>query len=258
VPEGPTIHRHARQHTRWFAGGPVAVSSPQGRFAGATVVDGARFVAANAYGKHLFHRYDTGATVHVHLGLFGRILRHDAPPPEPRDTVRMRVANTSHAIDLIGAIACEVLDPDAVDAIGAGLGPDPLRRDADPDRGWAVLQRRKVNIGRALMDQAVIAGVGNVYRAEVLHVLGIHPETPSAAIDHDTWCAIWAQLSAWMRRAVRSGRLVTVDDAPPRAPRHAIHHVYRRDTCRSCGDDVRRWDLADRWAYACETCQERV
>ena len=262
MPEGHTIHRLARKHEEWFAGQPVTVSSPQQRFAeGATRIDGQVFRGASAYGKHLFHHYDEG-TVHVHLGLFGRFFVHTDEPPEPRDTCRMRVSTRARTIDLVGATACELLTPGEVEAITERLGPDVLRDDADPEQAWAALQRKRVGIGRALLDQSVLAGVGNVYRAEVLFTHGLHPELPSPDVDRETFDSMWEQLRTWMRSGVRMGRIVTTDPeeiGKPRSrmKRHEAVYVYKRDVCKRCGTDIRRWDLAGRWAYACESCQPR-
>ena len=260
MPEGHQIHRHARDHAAWFAGGPVAVASPQGRFVGATELDGQRLVGTDAHGKHLFHHYEDGRSVHVHLGLFGRFTAHDGPPPPPRDTVRMRIANTTRTVDLTGPMACALLTPDEVAAIVDRLGPDPLRPDADPETGWRALQRRSVGVGRALMDQAVVAGVGNVYRAEVLFVHGLHPEVPARAVTHDQWASMWDTLVGWMRYGARYGRIVTTDPDEVGRPRSRMRgfervHVYRREDCLRCDGPIRRWDLAGRWVYACESCQ---
>jgi endonuclease VIII len=261
VPEGHTIHRLARDHAGWFAGQQVRVTSANGRFAeAAALLDGQVLETTEAYGKHLFHRFEGGRIVHVHLGLFGKVLVQDAPPQPPRDTSRYRVVGPAHAIDLVGATACDLFTDDEVDALLARLGPDPLRADADPDRAWAALQRRSVAIGRALMDQAVLAGVGNVYRAEVLFVHGVHPELPARDLPRATWEAMWRTLVTWLRRGVRQGRIVTTDPEEIGRPRSRMRaderlHVYKRAACRRCGDGIRRWDLAGRWAYACETCQ---
>jgi endonuclease VIII len=263
MPEGHTIHRLARDHASWFAGDRVRVSSPQGRFADAAAwLDGRRFEGADAYGKHLFHRFDGVGTVHIHLGLFGKVATHRPPPPAPRDTVRYRLVGADHAIDLIGATACELLDPDEVDAILARLGPDPLREDADPTRAWHALRRRSVGIGRALMDQRVLAGVGNVYRAELLFVHGVHPELPAKQLPRERWDAMWVTLVRWMRQGVEEQRIITVDPAEVGRARHELTrdeatYVYRSDRCGRCDAEVRRWDLAGRWAYACERCQPR-
>ena len=112
------------------------------------------------------------------------------------------------------------------------------------------------------MDQAVVAGVGNVYRAEVLFVHGLHPEVPAREVPRETWDAMWATLVEWLRRGVRQQRIVTTDPAEIGKPRSRMRrdeslYVYKRERCRRCGTEVRRWDLAGRWAYACETCQPR-
>lgn len=267
VPEGHTIHRMARDHASWFKGDAVRVTSPQGRFPGASEIDGQVLRATEAYGKHLFHRYEDGRSVHVHLGLFGKfqhapLTEEDHTPPVARDTIRMRVQSGTHWLDLFGATACELLIPDEVDAVIARLGPDPLRKDADPELGWQALQRRSIGIGRSLMDQAVLAGVGNVYRAEVLFVHGIHPEVPSKQISREQWDSMWSTLTEWLKLGVRMNRIVTVDPEEVGRPRSRIvredaTYAYKQDHCRRCGTEIRRWDLAGRWAYACETCQPR-
>ena len=261
MPEGHTIHRLARDHAEWFAGQRVRVASPQGRFhAAAGLLDGTVLEATDAHGKHLFHRYEGERYVHVHLGLFGRFFVHDNPPPEPRETTRYRLIGGSRTTDLVGATACELLDEEEVVAIRARLGPDPIRDDADPEQAWAAIQRRSIGIGRALMDQKVLAGVGNVYRAEVLFVHGVHPELPSRELPRDTFDAMWATLVTWLRRGVEERRIITVDPAEVGRPRSRMRredstYVYKRDTCRRCERDVRRYDLAGRWVYVCETCQ---
>ena len=80
MPEGHTLHRLARLHRRRYAGNPVAVTSPQGRFATERRgVDGRVLERAEAHGKHLFHHYGPDLVVHVHLGLYGKF--SDAPLP---------------------------------------------------------------------------------------------------------------------------------------------------------------------------------
>ncbi len=261
MPEGHTIHRLARDHAAWFVGERVHVASPQGRFhAAAALLDATVLEATDAHGKHLFHRYEGERYVHVHLGLFGRFFVHDNPPPEARETTRYRLIGGDRTTDLVGATACELLTPDEVTAIRERLGPDPIRDDADPDRAWAALQRRSVGIGRALMDQKVLAGVGNVYRAEVLFVHGVHPELPAKALDRARFDRIWATLVEWLRRGVTERRIITVDPAEvgrsrSRMRREDATYVYKRDVCRRCGTPVRRYDLAGRWVYVCESCQ---
>ena len=167
MPEGHTLHRLARLHQRKFGGQPVVVSSPQGRFAdGAAVVNGRVLRRASAHGKHLFHYYVGGPIVHVHLGLYGSFSESDVPMPLPVGEVRTRMVGADFGTDLRGPTACEVLDEAQVDAVIARLGPDPLLRDGDPARAWKRITKSQRPIAGLLMDQAVIAGVGNVYRNE--------------------------------------------------------------------------------------------
>src|SRR5271154_2134021 len=143
MPEGNTIHRLARIHTRDLAGRRVRVSSPQGRFAReAKRLDGRRLERADAHGKHLFHHWSGGLVVHVHLGMAGWFYRYRGRVPEPRPTVRMRLAARDVVPAPIGPPPGETTRESARRALLARLGPDPLRPDFDPDRAWAALARR--------------------------------------------------------------------------------------------------------------------
>lgn len=207
MPEGHTLHRLARLHARKFVGSPVRVLSPQGRFAeDARLVDGHVLTSSDAWGKHLWHTYDNGLTVHVHLGLYGKFTDATLPMEEPVGQVRMRMVGADFGTDLRGPTACEVLLPPQVAAIEARLGPDPLRRDADPEKAWLRISKSKTAIGALLMDQAVLAGVGNVYRAELLFRHGINPERPGNLVSHGEWTAMWADLVELMKVGVRRGR----------------------------------------------------
>jgi len=262
VPEGHTVHRLARRHTKLLRGAAVRVTSPQGRFADSALVDGQVFTGAEAWGKHLFHAYANGLFVHVHLGIYGEF--HEREPGfVARDTTRMRMATDTVLLDLIGPTACEVVDAARRDEITARIGPDPLRRDADPERAWVRLSRRKGPIGPALLDQQLFAGVGNVFRAEALFVHGIHPETPIPAITREQFDALWATLTAMLRTGLKEGRIMTVDESEFALRRRDLtrengRYVYRQEACLRCGTPVRRWDMAGRWSYACETCQPRA
>ncbi|HVD65052.1 MAG TPA: DNA-formamidopyrimidine glycosylase family protein, partial [Lapillicoccus sp.] len=182
-----------------FAGTTPAVSSPQGPFAeGAALLDGRQVVEATAYGKHLFVEFDGEAWLNVHLGLIGkfsvdRITGYASVPP-PWGAVRLRMVNQDYVADLRGAILCQVVTPDEAAATVARLGPDPLRSDADPERAWAKISRSGRTIAELLMDQAAVAGVGNVYRCEVLFRHRVSPFRPGREIRRRTWEAIWDDL----------------------------------------------------------------
>jgi endonuclease-8 len=267
MPEGHTLHRLARLHKRHYGGAPVEVTSPQGRFAAeASLVDGQLLVSAEAYGKHLFHHYGPHGIVHVHLGLYGTFSAEKLPAAAPVGQVRMRMVGRTQWTDLRGPTRCELLDEDQVDAIKARLGPDPLRRDARPDRAWERISRSRTSLAALLMDQTVLAGVGNVYRAEVLFRHGIAPMLPGKALDSALWNDIWADLVTLMRAGARVGRIDTVapehlPEVTGRAPRVDRHggevYVYRRtgEPCLVCGTAVSHKELAGRNLYWCPTCQ---
>ncbi len=161
MPEGHTIHRVARDHSKRYVGQSLTVMSPQGRFrAGARQLDGATLEQVEAYGKHLFYRWEGERLVHIHLGLYGKFRNHRCPPPEPRGAVRLRVIGEGHAFDLNGPTACELISPVQRDKILARLGADPLRKVADVEAAWQRINHSRAAIGKLLLDQSVIAGVG--------------------------------------------------------------------------------------------------
>ena len=274
MPEGHTLHRLAGELRSSFIGRTVKASSPQGRFVdGAARIDGARMLGAQAFGKHLlveFGRTRTPLTLHVHLGLFGGFtvngLARGERTPEPVGQVRLRLRAPGAFADLRGPTACDLLDADQVEALLARLGPDPLRCDADEGAAWRVVSRSASSIAVLLMRQDVVAGVGNVYRAEVLFRQGIDPMTPGRELDRSSWRWIWRDLVRLMADGVESGRIDTVRS------RHLLHHtgraarqdrcggevyVYRRASmpCLVCGTVVLTSEVAGRNLFWCPTCQ---
>jgi endonuclease VIII len=267
VPEGHTLFRLARDQSLAFAGRPVRISSPQGRFAaGAALLDGRVLDEVTSYGKHLFACFGAD-TLHVHLGLYGSFTAGTGAPPPPRGALRMRWVGPGPAgagawTDLRGATTCEVLTTPEVEGVLARLGPDPLRSP----RGGAAAHRRiagsRTSIGALLMDQSVLAGVGNVYRAELLFRHRVSPFRPGRAVDADTWARMWADLVTLLRAGVRMGRIVTTrpadrDRRSGAVRREDAHYVYRRTglPCRVCSTEVRTEVMAARNLYWCPVCQ---
>ncbi|MBK5217105.1 MAG: Fpg/Nei family DNA glycosylase [Propionibacteriales bacterium] len=270
MPEGHILHRLAADLTRSFAGGLVRSTSPQGRFAtGAALLDGATLTGAEAFGKHLFVGFDhTAEMVHIHLGLYGGFTIADDRYLPLKGAVRWRLANGTTTADLRGPAVCELLAEPAVAAILRRLGPDPIRADAEPERAWHRILRSRSPIATLLMDQTVLAGVGNVYRAEVLFRQGIDPFLPGSALSRTEWDDIWADLVALMKAGVAAGRIDTVRPAHEpevmgRPPRHDGHggevYVYRRASmeCFICDTPVRTERLANRNLFWCPQCQPR-
>ncbi|ABK03786.1 Formamidopyrimidine-DNA glycolase [Arthrobacter sp. FB24] len=303
MPEGHSVHRLARQFADVFAGQRLAVSSPQGRFAdGAALLDARTLLGTVAHGKHMFLHFDNGLALHVHLGLYGawdfggdatfrgassigaprkvgeREVFDDGAtdpaagggpgytgPPAPVGAVRVRLAGAHGWADLRGATTCHAITEAEADAVLARLGPDPLRNlPGDKDGFVAGLRARKTPLAALLMDQKVIAGVGNVYRAELLFRQGLDPWLPGRSLDAEAAGGLWEDTVAMMSDGVRDGRIITT---PPRywtepaaglpAPGES-HFVYRRHglDCRICGSPVALTDLGARKLYWCPVCQQ--
>jgi len=316
VPEGHSVRRLARQFGDVFLGETLAVSSPQGRFAGgAALLDGHALVAAEAHGKHLFLHFDNALVLHVHLGLYGawsfggdstfagassigaprRVgereafadrdddggAPYDGPPP-PVGAVRVRLAGSHGWADLRGATTCETITAAEADAVLARLGPDPLRNlRGDASRFAANVRARKTPLAALLMDQKIIAGVGNVYRAEVLFRRRLDPWLPGGALPDNDARKLWRDVVTVMADGVTDGRIITTPPkywtldgttaakaaaagtpVPPKGShfpaREDVHFVYKRQglPCRVCRTIVLITELAGRNLYWCPSCQQ--
>ncbi|MBA8796087.1 endonuclease-8 [Friedmanniella endophytica] len=269
MPEGHTLHRLAGALDAAFAGTRPRVSSPQGRFAeSAALIDGTAFLSGSAHGKHLFCDFAGDRVLHIHLGLIGKLRVERTAPQPPRGEIRLRLATDEAVADLSGPQICRLVGPAEVSAVIAELGPDPLRADADPDLAWRRIQRSSRPVAALLMDQAVLSGVGNVYRAEVLFRARVNPFTPGKQLTRRSWTAMWADLVELMPLGVASGTIDTVrpehtPEAMGRPPREDDHggevYVYRRPgmPCFVCGAKVRTEVLAGRNLFWCGRCQRR-
>ncbi len=296
MPEGDVIHRLATTFDEEFAGRLCRVTSPQGRFASSAArIDGRTMSGAHAVGKHLFIGFDKDALwLHVHLGLYGSwrfagdadfaapasmgaprvpvrsMVTADGSwrEPSPVGQVRVRLA-TEHAVaDLSGPTRCEVLNDLERRVVEAVLGPDPLAPDAVNDTGalerfiCGVRGHRRA-VGELIMDQTIVAGVGNIYRAESLFLSGISPQRRGDRVSSARLAALWAVICRAMTHGLQVGRIETVsdDDAPdpplvgdPEAVRWYVYHRTGRP-CLRCGTPVRERLLQGRRLFWCPTCQ---
>jgi len=343
VPEGHSVHRIARQFARHFVdAGPVAVSSPQGRFAAdAALIDGHAMTAAKAVGKQMFLEFEGGLWLRVHLGMYGAwdfagditvddttasaggrmgqtnqrgtvvdaavtgergVSAHAKPetvvgahedspwsigaprrsrirmaesekveaditqwPPEPIGQVRARLLTSDAVADLRGPTVCEVIDAAAVARVIASLGPDPLvdRGKAAEDRFVATVRAKSTPIGLLLMDQSVVSGIGNVYRAEMLFRARQSPFTPGKLLPEDVVRALWRDWAKLLKVGVETGQMLTMDGLRGEAKRRALAHrddrhwVYHRtgEPCRVCGTPIAMEIAAGRKLYWCPSCQ---
>jgi len=262
MPEGHTIRRLVNDQAADLAARVVSASTVQPRFAaGAARLDGQVLTETDAWGKHLFHAFGSGEVLHVHLGLIGTWVRRPidvAPAP----SLRLRLAAGEVAWDLIGPMTCAVITPDEQAAVVAGLGPDPLRADADPEVLWRSIHASTKPIGLLLMEQDVVAGIGNVYRSELLNIVGIDPRRPGRRVRRDEFDALWKETVRQLRLGVRRNAIVTMrtDELPrpaARLERGEGRYVYKQDRCGRCGTELDLFPLAGRTTWRCRRCQPR-
>lgn len=303
MPEGHSVHRVARLFDELFSGSIVQASSPQGRFTdGAALLSGTAVERAEAKGKQLFMPFSTGHVLRVHLGIYGAwdvstlqgdsaragspsaeslgaprstrrrvgesdaVVDPDEPfPPAPRGQVRLRLETQDVVADLRGPTACEVLTPEEADAVKNRLGPDPLiDRGVRGQRDFVSRVRGTSRaIGAVLMDQSIVSGIGNVYRAEILFRHGLDPHRPASALDEGTAIALWKDWTALLKTGVKTGVMMTRDDLTPAEYRRALrrsgdrYFVYKREgrPCRACHTPVVLEMMATRKLYFCPSCQ---
>ncbi|GGI47212.1 endonuclease-8 [Agromyces flavus] len=189
----------------------------------------------------------------------------EAFPPEPVGQVRVRLLTESVVADLRGPTACEVLDPPQVEQVVARLGPDPLLYDGPEaeDRFTSVVRRKPTPIGLLLMDQNVVSGIGNVYRAELLFRARQNPHTPGRQVPEEHVRHLWRDWAKLLRIGVETGQMMTMDDLDDEAWRAAManradrHWVYKREglPCRVCGTNIAMEEIGGRKLYWCPYCQ---
>ena len=264
MPEGNIIHRLARIHHRWLVGRAFTADSPQGRFSEeARRLSGRALVSVDAHGKHLFHHFDGGVRLHIHLGLFGNLkhFRAGAAPPSP--ACRLRLSSPHATLHLSGPQACELLSPRAEAELRARLGEDPLRPDASPSRAFAALRRGRTPLAVALLDQERISGVGNILRAEGLFLARLPPLRPALELRPAEFERLWEALQSLLEDAARDGRIVApqAPAAPWEIPgrrREDRFSVYDRagQPCPRCATPISRRELASRALFFCPRCQK--
>jgi endonuclease-8 len=266
MPEGHSIHRVANTFRNDYLESKVKVFSPQGRFeSDAKLISGRKLTESTAIGKQLFLGFDNELTLRIHLGIYGKWNFYKVPiskAPEVWGAVRARFGVANFSSDLRGPTVCEVIDQDGVNLVRKRLGPDPLNPDptgSEVSKFISKVKKSKAPIGGALMNQAVISGIGNVYRAELLFRAGLHPKTPGDKITEERLLSIWDDAVKLMRIGVKKGVMLTRDDyLTGRVLVADRYFVYKREAlpCRVCNKKVVMEEFLARKLYYCPSCQK--
>ena len=257
MPEGHTIHRAARDHATMIKGQAVSATSPQGRFdEGAAILNGAICEDTGAIGKHLLHHFDNGQTLHIHLGLGGYFVTQSQPATEPREVTRLRLASATHAIDIIGPNTCELIPSGEMDEFRMRYGPDLLADKPEPERAIARILKSRAPIARLLMDQKVISGIGNIYRAEILWLRKLNPMTRGVDLDEGELKGLWDEMRALLQVGVETNSIITNSDIPKAG--QAVEertNIFGKESCPRCKGKIEKSKLSGRTLYHCPKCQ---
>ncbi len=264
MPEGNELHRFAERHAAIFSKRVVTVDAPNGRFAdGALQLSRRKLRAVDAYGKHLFYDFGKNRHLHIHLGLYGKFREGEMPFPEPKGALRLRISTRDHWVELRGPTACHVLDKEDRDNLVARIGPDPLRQDADPKLAIEHIRKSRAPIGALLMDQSVIGGIGNIYRAELLFRSRLNPLRAGNTVSEVTLAELWLDAKALMHDGMIDRRIVTTRPADRphkkgKARRGETHYTYHRRglPCFICQTEIQMKEFIGRKLYWCPGCQE--
>lgn len=253
MPEGDTVYATARKLTEALGG--VTLVSGELRHPRLSTVElaGRVFREAASVGKHLFLRFDNELSFHCHLGMDGSWRLYASRPPVNHRTrailvapqqcavgqslLEMALLSTSDEKRLVGHLGPDLLDPGWSDA---ELAEAVRRLTAAPDR----------ELGQALLDQAVMAGVGNVFKSELCFLLGVSPWSPVAAVDPERTVRLARKLLRY--NALRPIRNTTGD---PRRGRELWVYGQHRHPCRRCGGRVLVARQDTRVTYYCPRCQ---
>jgi endonuclease VIII len=293
LPEGNEIHRWAERHNTAFAGKKLRVESPNGRFPDATALDNQKLERVMAKGKHLGYVFGKDRILHVHLGRYGDWTEGQMPLADPKGALRLRMwpigakprkdavtPNKRHGwyssddgtsslaptgidwLELRGAAACELWTDAEWQALLTRLGPDGLDGD-DPKPAFDRILSAKTPISVLLMDQSVLSGIGNIYRAELLYRARLDPFAEGRGVPLQTLKAIWKDSIPLLRAGMVDRRIVTTrpKDRPTKKtgqpPKEEVHYVYRRHgkPCFVCGTKIQRQEIAGRSLYWCPVCQ---
>ena len=186
-------------------------------------------------------------------------------PHEPVGAVRVRLLTDTAVADLRGPTACVVLDPSQAAEAVAKLGPDPMNDPPKKSENLfaATVLKKPTPIGLLLMDQHVVSGIGNVYRAELLFRARLNPRTPGREVPEATVRALWKDWTRLLKSGVELCQMVTVDrsgDEPYRTAlvrRSERNYVYHRTglPCRVCGEHILMEAFGGRKLYWCPFCQ---
>jgi formamidopyrimidine-DNA glycosylase len=269
--EGHGVKRVCERHKRLLLNKLFKCDSPNGRFTeGAKRIDNKILYRIESIGKNLFYFFrgernikESSTVVHIHFGMSGRFYNSNlASLPKCTPTTRLRMVNKKANIGaLLSAMTCVAGPLSLYEQKKMRLGQDPLRHDADKNTffGCTIFgtnAQRRAHIGDVLMDQQKLAGVGNIYRAEICYKARLHPLTKVSSLSVLEMDKVWYHSVDLLQRGFLQGSILTVDEVDKSLPSYdgRRRYIYNQSVCL-CGGVVRSFTMKGRNCYVCEACQ---
>ncbi|TQS44274.1 bifunctional DNA-formamidopyrimidine glycosylase/DNA-(apurinic or apyrimidinic site) lyase [Cryptosporangium phraense] len=280
MPELPEVEVVRRGLDRWVLGRPiesVEVYNPRairrhtaGPLHFAEVLTGRTLRAAHRRGKYLWLPTDGGDALIGHLGMSGQLLVQPTDSPdETHLRVRIRFAGEDRELRFVdqrtfGGLSVEPLpDPEDVPPSIAHIARDPLDPKFDPGAFATALRRKKTGVKRALLDQTLISGVGNIYADEALWRAKLHYARPTETLTGPAIATLLDGVRAVMLEALDQGGTsfdslyVNVNGESGYFDRSLAAYGREDEPCPRCGTPIRRDAFMNRSSYTCPVCQPK-
>lgn len=261
--EGHSILRWARS-LRSLLGQPlIQVDLPQRWAARAAALPGQYLREIQTHGKHLILHLSGGMSLHCHAMMYGswQFGKPGMTLRKPEKNVRLRLRTVNHEAVFFNGPVVELLTAEELQAHKrlTTLGPDILHPDFDRDEAWQRLRRAADRpIGDALLDQGIVAGIGNIFKSEGLFLAALDPRAAVELTSRTQVERLWDLLvPVMLANAARSGPVVTLNRNLSRGAER--YWAYRRTgrpcfRCNSIIEMVRQGELR-RTTYFCGRCQ---
>ena len=251
--EGPLVHHYARQLSRILQEKAVDVEFGMRKLKELeSSLAGIRIERVEAHGKQFRIHFSDQRVLLIHLMMWGswRFYRRGQPWDKPRERARVILRTRTHEAVVFSTPVVKLLTSDELQANPSwgNLGPDPLRSDFSSKEFFRRLnQQGPREIGEVLLDQQVIAGVGNILRIEILFGSYIHPRRLVKTLSQEEKKAILHWILNLFKTWTQEMR-----------GKKTWIHIYRKSgkPCPTCGARIEFFRQAGRITYACPRCQQ--
>ncbi len=232
-------------------------------------LEGRMLEAVDTHGKNLLLRISGGLTIRCHALMYGswQVGESGMKLRKPEKQVRLRLRTAEHEAVFFNGPVVDIMSDEELARYEpvAGLGPDVMKDDFDRDEAWRRLrQNADMQIGPALLDQTIVAGIGNIFKSEALFVAGIDPRREVGSVSREEVERIWDAVIPMMWASVESGGPIATTPEDLREQGRNLY-VYRktnrpcvgRPDGTECDGIVKQFRQGsnDRTTYWCPECQ---